>query len=176
MRACRLSPALLHCPPERGEGLVVVPSLLADGVGALVAEAVRGLPMAAVWEADAGMFWRCEAHVPAAIDPQLPEAFFWTQRLQDIDLPALLCRMGIPVRSARPGVIDAIALRKGSWLRLQPSGWLALIGLTGAPWPAEWGGQHSMGLTLIPPGAVLEVPVLTKHVEALLLRCALEPV
>ena len=29
MRACRLSPALLHCPPERGEGLVVVPSLLA---------------------------------------------------------------------------------------------------------------------------------------------------
>ena len=70
--------------------------------------------------------------------------------------------------------VDAIALRKGSWMRLQAAGWVALIGLTGSPWPEAWGGRLSEGLTLIPPGAVLEVPVLTKHVEALLLRCVLE--
>lgn len=173
-RSSWLNPALQRTPSPWREGVLVLPELLADGVGAVIAEAIRQLPMTAVWEADAGMFWRCEAHVPESVDPQLPEAFFWAKRLQDIDLPGLLGRMKIPVRMSRPGVIDAIALRKGSWMRLQPAEWVALIGLTGSPWPASWGGQLSVGLTLIPPDAVFEVPVLTKHVEALLLRCPLE--
>ncbi|MFT5679170.1 MAG: hypothetical protein ACI8RZ_000074 [Myxococcota bacterium] len=173
-RSSRLNPTLMLEPPPLSAGVTVLPSLLDAGVGAMIAQAVRGLPMTAVWEPDAGLFWRCEAHVPAVVDPQLPEAFFWACRLMDVDLPRLLRRMGCPVRSARPGVIDAIALRKGSWLRMQPTGWVALIGLTGSPWPETWGGQLSVGLTLIPPGVVVEVGVLTKHVEALLLRCVLE--
>jgi hypothetical protein len=173
-RSSRLNPALLLDPPPLAAGVMVLPALLAEGVGAVIAEAVRGLPLAAVWEADAGLFWRCEAHVPPTVDPQLPEAFFWACRLQDVELPRLLRRMGIPARASRPGVVDAIALRRGSWLRMQPTGWLALIGLTGSPWPAAWGGQLSAGLTLIPPGAVLEVSVLTRHVESLALRCPLE--
>ena len=174
MRASRLNPALLNRPMARPTDVTVLPELLADGVGAVIAEAVRGLPLAAVWEADAGLFWRCEAHVPASVDPQLPEGFFWATRIQDVELPALLSRAGLSLRSARPGVLDAIALRKGSWMRLQPAGWVALIGLTGSPWPAEWGGQVSAGLTLIPPGAVFSAAVLQKHVEVLMLRCPLE--
>ena len=176
MRSARLDPRLMLAPPPLTEGVMVLPSLLAEGTGPVIAQAVRGLPMGAVWEPDAGLFWRCEAHVPPVLDPQLPEGFFWASRLLDIELPRLLARMGLRVRTKRPGVIDAIALRKGSWLRMQPSEWVALIGLTGAPWPQEWGGQLSAGLTLIPPGAVVEVAVLTKHVESLALRCRLEGV
>ncbi|MDG1479841.1 MAG: hypothetical protein P8R54_09625 [Myxococcota bacterium] len=174
MRAARLDPRLMLAPPPLTEGVMVLPSLLAEGAAAVIAQAVRGLPMGAVWEPDTGLFWRCEAHVPPVLDPQLPEGFFWASRLMDIELPRLLARMGLRVRATRPGVIDAIALRKGSWLRMQPSEWVALIGLTGSPWPQEWGGQLSAGLTLIPPGAVVEVGVLTKHVESLALRCRLE--
>lgn len=176
MRSPRLNPMLMLDPPPLTEGVVFLPALLVEGAAAVIAQAVRGLPMGAVWEPEAGLFWRCEAHVPPVVDPQLPEGFFWASRLMDVELPRLLARMGLRVRAARPGVLDAIALRKGSWLRMQPGTWVALIGLTGSPWPQEWGGQLSAGLTLIPPGAVHEVSVLTRHVEVLALRCMLEVV
>ena len=149
--------------------------LLADGVGSVITEAVRRLPMAATWEPEGGLFWRCEAHVPESVDPQLPEAFFWARQLQEVELTGALSRAGLPLRASRPGVVDAIALRKGSWMKMQSAGWVALIGLTGSPWPASWGGQLGAGLTLLPPGKTLEVAVLTRHVEALVLRLPLEP-
>lgn len=172
MPGCLLAPDL---QVPAGPGVRVIPGLLGAGVGAVISASLRSLPLAVTWEPDAGLFWRCTVQVPAGIDPQHPEGILWARRLLDTELPDLLGRAGLPLRPTRPGVIDAVALRKGSWLSLRPSGWLALIGLTGSPWPAAWGGQVSAGLTLLPPGAHLEAAVLQKHAEALLLRCPLEP-
>jgi hypothetical protein len=169
----RLNPTL-QIPDWSGQGAVVVPELMAEGVGAVIAESVRRLPLGITWEADVGVFWQCQVQLPDAIDPQHPDGFLWARRLLEVDLIGLLSRMGLNLRPASPGLIDAVALRKGSWMTLEPTGWLALIGLTGSPWSEEWGGRVSTGLTLLPPGHRLEVPVLTRHVEALLLRCPLE--
>ncbi len=185
LRAPALHPRLLLHPPSLTGDVLCIDSVLAEGLSAELAEVVRRLPMAPTWLAEAGragLLWRCAVTVPERPDPQLPEPLFRVRRLLDVDLPALLERMGCGLRVRREAEIELLALRRGSWLT--QAGPAALIGLTGDVWPAAWGGCFQVGdiawstgpdrLTLLAPGATLSVEPLQRHVEALLLVVPLE--
>lgn len=165
---------------------------LAPGLAAEAVEALRLLPAGPhyVQQPDmVGLHWRCDATLPPEPSPQLPEPLFRLVRAVEEDIPAAVsAALGTALRSARPGILSLWRFQKGSWYHDTPAAdgpVRFLVELTGARWPAAWGGTldiagqvRSLGwdrLTVLQPGTSLRVPLVRRHVSACLLYGELVP-
>jgi len=163
---------------------------LPDGQAAELAAAAALLPLqphAIQSPVAAGVCWRCDLALPAPGDLRAPRALAALRPLLEETIPALASRaLGRTLRPARPGVGSFWALRKGAWYARAASedvGVTALLELTGAAWPALWGGHLQSGahtwalgwdrLSLLEARQPLSVSLLTRHVEATFLHIPL---
>lgn len=132
---------------------------LEPGLAAEVATWLARLPLDVASSADA-VWWSCEVDVPAQPDPQLPEPAYRLVRLLDTDLPGLLGTItGRALTRPAAGRVTVRAWRKGSFADAPaapvsdaPSDAIdVVLGLTGARWPAAWGGtlELTLGATTV---------------------------
>ncbi len=164
--------------------------VLPAGLGAELALLLRALPFEPT-HTGAGIAWTGALQVPTALDPQHPECLYRLLDFLDHTLPERVAAwVGHPVVRADAGLISVVTLRKGGYLDAAGPlpGVEAWLGLTGAVWPAIWGGhleilnEDGMLADVHPPGFgtldlvsghLVQVPVVTHHVEALWVRTLL---
>ena len=181
----------------RAGGAMRLQGVLEPGLAAELACTLWRMPVEPrIYAAHTDLSWSCDVGVPRDPDPQHPPCLFRLTRFLRLDLPALVSAIvGRALTVSEPDNIHLWALRKGAYVDdggpLAPAGGLdVLLGLTGAHWPADWGGHmvwtsardRSMAL---PPGfdtldlldgGRFQIPLLTRPVESLSIRATLEPV
>lgn len=168
------------------------------GVAAELAGWAARLPLGAV--AGGGgdaVWWECTVEVPPIADPHFPECVMRLVTLFDSELPALAARLtGRALAPAQPGRVGVRVWRKGSFADatpagVPPEGIEAVVGLTGARWPEEWGGALEVldgagvaverrppawnSLDLAGGATPRRITLVTRHVEVLTLHSALVP-
>jgi hypothetical protein len=188
----------------RAAGRVRIAPVLAPGLAAELAPLLVRMPLLAQRDhREDAVWWRCAIQLPAAPDPQYPECMYRLTRFLDEDLPALASAvLGRRVVSAAPSWLDLRVVRKGSYVdggdSFAPAGGVDyLLGLTGAAWPAAWGGHLALDPAVDDDAAdpragddrgavgwdtlVLfsraqwRIPLVARHVEGLFLRGMLAP-
>jgi hypothetical protein len=173
--------------------------VLVPGLAAELAAWLGRLPIAACWDpASRELSWRASLRMPEVADPQLPPCLFQLVDFLEHELgPIAEAIAGRPLRVLEPRVADLRVLRKGSYADgartdVPAGGMAAVIGLTGACWPAEWGGHTELlgaddvvllrrapgwdTLDLVDAGQPLRVPLVLRHVESLAVHAVLAPV
>ncbi len=174
-----------------------VDDVLAPGLAAELADWLPTLPLEPRYLAEqVALTWACEIQVPDEIDPQHPGALYRLVEFLDRDLPALASAItGQTLVPPIARVVHVASLRRGAYVdagaTLAPPGGIdVVLGLTGARWPADYGGHtewlNDAGvvtrrlapgfdtLDLQPPGRY-RVPLLTRPVHTLAVRTYLQP-
>jgi hypothetical protein len=167
---------------------------LAPGLAAELAAWFMRAPLTAGFHADQqALTWSFEALLPDRHDVQLPACLRRLARFLDQDVPELA--QAITGRRLAPpmqGVLHLWAWRRGAYVdagrTLAPLGGIdVMLGLTGARWPAEVGGQLELGAAAqrLEPGfdtldlfepCSFTVSLVTRPVVALAVRSYLVPV
>jgi len=165
---------------------------LPAGLAAELAHLLNGLALPPELGA-AGIACVGQVVVPEVIDPQNPACLYALIHYLDHTLPALVSGwLGHPYVRPDAGCLPVWILRKGCYLDAagpQP-GIEVWLGLTGLRWPAAWGGHleildeagkrcgevaPGLGSLELIRGRVLQVPLLTRQVQALWIRTVLVP-
>ena len=123
------------------------------------------------------LFYACEVDVPAARDPQTPSAVYALVDFLDDTVPAhIRAATGRTVAHTVPRRFSVRIYRKGSFIDTRtPDGIVAILHLTGARWPADFGGTLRAGGAALPPAwdtldlldGAYSLDLVTRHVVAL---------
>lgn len=164
--------------------------VLPAGLAAELTLLLRALPFEPT-PTGAGVAWTGALQVPTTLDPQHPECLYRLLHFLDHTLPQRAAAwLGHPLVRADAGLIPVWTFRKGGYLDAAGPlpGVEAWLGLTGGSWPAAWGGhleilsEDGRLEATLPPGfatldlvvqQLIQVPVVTHHVEALWVRTLL---
>jgi hypothetical protein len=153
--------------------------VLPPGIAAELAAWLPRLPLGVeTAPAGAGVWWGCEVALPPVSDPQTPACVFALARFLDDDVPArIAASTGKALAHDKPRSFAVRVWRKGSFADEAagaPGTVDAILGLTGARWPAAWGGALEVGGERRPPGwdtldlldgaSPRAVTLLTRHV------------
>jgi hypothetical protein len=153
--------------------------VLAPGVAARLAAWLPRLPVGiAAAERGRGVWWGCEVEAPPVIDPQIPPCVHQLVRFFDRDLPPLIAAItGRALVPAPPRRFGVRIWKMGSFLDERdaaPGAIEAVVGLTGARWPEDWGGTTEVLGERWPPGwntldligdTPRRIGLVTEHVE-----------
>ena len=180
----------------RDGGALRLGPVLEPGLAAELAVMCRALPMVPRQvPAHDEVSWACDVQVTHPPDPQHGEAIVRLVRFLTVDMPSLVSTItGRAVTPTSSGEVHVWSLRKGSFVDhglplAAPGGLDVHLGLTAGAWPQAWGGhmvwRSERGeLYGLPPafdaldildGGLFQVPLLTRHVQTLTVRSALNP-
>jgi hypothetical protein len=148
--------------------------VLAPGIAAECAHWMAKLPLGVeTAPAGQGLWWGCEVTLPPVTDPHTAPCLNELVLYLEQDVAA---RVGRAMQ--KPRTFGVRVWRKGSFadeLSIEPGTVQAIVGLTGARWPAEWGGALEFAGEARPPGwntldlveSGARVSLLTHHVTML---------